>query len=194
MVSPVSDNRTKLIETGADLIWQFGYTATSPRQVMAASGVGQGSFYHHFPAKTDLGAAAIAANASAIVTAAEAALAGPEPGLVRVRRYLRYERDALAGCKIGGLTYDRAVLDDPRLLEPVGEAFGRVAELLEAAIEDAQESDAVRADLPASDLAAMLVAVIQGGYVLARARSDEALLRKAASAAYALLDPKGGHR
>lgn len=192
MLSRMRDNRTKLIETGADLIWQFGYTATSPRQVMAASGVGQGSFYHHFPAKTDLGAAAIAANASAIVAAAEAALTGPEPGLVRVRRYLLNERDALAGCKIGGLAYDHAVLADPQLLGPIGQAFGRVAELLESALREAQETDTVRSDLPASDLAAMAISVIQGGYVLARARSDAGLLRRAASAAYALLDPSDG--
>ncbi|WP_275292003.1 TetR/AcrR family transcriptional regulator [Amycolatopsis sp. La24] len=183
----MSDNRTKLIETGAELIWQSGYTATSPRQVMAASGVGQGSFYHHFPAKTDLGTAAIAANANAVVAAAEAALSGTEPGLARVRRYLLDERDALAGCKIGGLTYDRAVLDDPRLIEPIGEAFRRVAELLEPAIQDAQEAGAVRADLPAAELATMVLSVVQGGYVLARARSDASLLRQAASTAYALL-------
>ncbi|WP_051166011.1 TetR/AcrR family transcriptional regulator [Amycolatopsis orientalis] len=188
----MSDSRTKLIETGAELIWQFGYTATSPRQVMAASGVGQGSFYHHFPAKTDLGAAAIAANARAIVEAAEAALAGPEPGLVRVRRYLLAERDALAGCKIGGLAYDRAVLDDPRLIEPIGDAFRQVAELLESALRDAQEAGAVRADLSAAEMATMAVSVVQGGYIVARARSDAGLLRQAASAAYALLDPNDG--
>ncbi|WP_406632405.1 TetR/AcrR family transcriptional regulator [Amycolatopsis sp. WGS_07] len=183
----MSDNRAKLIETGADLIWQFGYTATSPRQVMAASEVGQGSFYHHFPTKTALGAAAIAANAEAIVAGAEAVLAGTEPGLVRLRRYLLGERDALAGCKIGGLAYDRAVLDDPSLLQPISDAFERIAELLESAIRDAQRADAVRADLSAAELAAMVISVVQGGYVLARARADARLLKQAASAAYALL-------
>ncbi|MGY4720278.1 TetR/AcrR family transcriptional regulator [Naumannella cuiyingiana] len=183
----MADNRDRLVRTGAELIWQAGYSATSPRQVMAGSGVGQGSFYHHFPAKADLGVAAIGANAADIEAFAVDTLTGPEPGLTRIRRYLLAGRDALAGCKIGGLAYDPAVVADPRLLEPVGAAFRRIVALLADAIGDAQQAGAVREDLPAADLAGMVAAVVQGGFVLSRATCDPDVQRRAAAAAYALL-------
>lgn len=183
----MTSNRTKLIETGADLMWQAGYTATSPRQVIDASGVGQGSFYHHFPTKADLGVAAIAANAADVLASARAALGGDEPGATRLRRYLLGERDALAGCKVGGLTYDRAVVDDRRLLEPIDEAFEHIEKLVEEAINDAQRDGEIRAEVAARDLASMVIAVVQGGFILARARRDSRLLEGASRAAYELL-------
>lgn len=190
----MTDNRTKLIETGADLMWQAGYTATSPRQVIVASGVGQGSFYHHFPTKVALGIAAIGANAADILAGTQRALSGDEPGAIRLRSYLLGDRNALAGCKIGGLTYDQAVVEDAALIEPISTAFQQISELLESAISDAQQEGAVRGDIPAAALATMVISVVQGGYVVSRARYDADLLREAAEAAYALLETRNTAR
>lgn len=187
----MTTTRARLIETSAQLMWQAGYSATSPRKVIDASGVGQGSFYHHFPTKVDLGVAAIGANAADIVSSAQTALAGDEPGVTRLRRYLLGARDASAGCKIGGLTYDRAVIDDPRLMEPISQAFMQISELVERAISDAQRAGAVREEISAGDLASMVIAVIQGGYVLARARGEARLFEDASRAAYDLLLTQG---
>ena len=46
--------RELLIDTMKQLLWERGYDATSPNQVLERSGVGKGSFYHHFKGKKDL--------------------------------------------------------------------------------------------------------------------------------------------
>ena len=44
-------SRDQLTEAMAELLWERGYAATSPRDVMERAGVGQGSMYHHFSGK-----------------------------------------------------------------------------------------------------------------------------------------------
>ncbi|MEN8040064.1 MAG: helix-turn-helix domain-containing protein, partial [Actinomycetota bacterium] len=51
--------RESLIDTTKNLLSAQGYEATSPAQIQSASGVGQGSFYHHFASKADLAEAAL---------------------------------------------------------------------------------------------------------------------------------------
>ncbi len=43
--------RTALIEATKALLWERGYEATSPRDMLHRSGAGQGSLYHHFSGK-----------------------------------------------------------------------------------------------------------------------------------------------
>ena len=45
MYSSGVDSREKLVEAMAELMWERGYSATSPRAVRELSGVGQGSMY-----------------------------------------------------------------------------------------------------------------------------------------------------
>jgi TetR/AcrR family transcriptional repressor of nem operon len=53
MTSPSATNkqRTSLVETGARMFHEHGYTAVGVRQVAAAAGVPQGSFTNHFRSK-----------------------------------------------------------------------------------------------------------------------------------------------
>ena len=104
-------------------------TPTSPRAVLRASGAGQGSLYHFFPTKADLGRAAIAATVEEALELARADLRGDElPVMARVERYLRRPRPALRGCPVGRLAGDPDVRDDERLHEPVGAVLRRALE------------------------------------------------------------------
>ncbi len=57
-----------------------------------------------------------------------------------------------------------------------------------AVLSDAQRDGALRPELDTTDLAASLVAVVQGGYVLARATQDPTQMERATRGALALLD------
>jgi TetR/AcrR family transcriptional regulator, transcriptional repressor for nem operon len=156
------DTRERLIESTRELLWERGYVGMSPKAIQARSGAGQGSMYHHFQGKSDLALAAINRSADELRSRAQAAFTGPGTAIERVAAYLRLERHALKGCPVGRLTQDPDVLADPRLREPIEQTFawltGRMAELL---AEDNRPNPAATA--------AAVVAVLQGGYVLARA-------------------------
>ncbi|MBE1877712.1 TetR/AcrR family transcriptional regulator [Myceligenerans pegani] len=159
--------RRRLVAAAQELFARQGVGATSPRQVMSASGVGQGSLYHHFPTKHDLAMAGVAATTADAVELARAELRGSSAALDRIRSYVGRRRDALAGCKVGRLTSDQAVMDDAQLRAVVGRYFTDLLDEVAAAFRESGLADAA-----ARDRAHAAVAIVQGGYVLARATGD----------------------
>jgi len=173
-MSTPTDARDRLVAAAQEMFAAQGVGATSPRQVLAASGVGQGSLYHHFPTKHDLAAAAVGATVESALAAARRDLEGTTPALDRVVAYLERPRDALAGCKIGRLTSDQAVMDDDGLRDVVTAYFIRLLDVVAATLrETGLPDDAAR------DRAHAAVAIVQGGYVLARATGDPDAMRAA---------------
>lgn len=179
--------RDRLVESTQELLWERGYVGTSPKAIQQRAEAGQGSMYHHFAGKSDLARAAIARSAQELRAASEAQLSGPGTAIERLTAYLHRERDVLRGCRIGRLAADSEVVASPALRAPLGETFawlqGRLAEVV-AEGQAAGELD--RAQDP-GDLAAALVAVLQGGYVLARSAADPAPFDRAVRGALALL-------
>ena len=183
----MDDARTRLIESTQELLWERGYTGTSPRAIQDAAGVGQGSMYHHFSGKAALAGAAIRRTAEEMVPRSRAHLDGPGSPLERLQAYLRAERDVLRGCRVGRLVQDREVVDDPDLREPIDEVFsGAIARMAEV-LREAQDAGEVRADVDPDQVATTLLAVVQGGYVLARAHQDEARFAAAVEGALSLV-------
>ena len=181
------DSREKIVASASQMFWQRGYSTTSPRQIMRASTVGQGSFYHHFPTKSDLGQVAIERNAGDILAAAGRLLGGAAPGLDRLCSYLLAQREVLAGCRVGGFSYDNGVMQVPELHQILAEAFAKLHELVAVVVRDAQLDGSLRPDLDPIELASMVVAVVQGGYVTARATGDPTTFEHAVHGAVALL-------
>ncbi|MDQ7992504.1 MAG: TetR/AcrR family transcriptional regulator [Propionicimonas sp.] len=180
------DSRELLVETMSDLMWERGYADTSPREVRERSGIGQGSMYHHFPSKRDLGVAALERNCADLLPAASE-LEGPGDPLARIEAYLMRPRDALRGCKVGRMTQDPQVVADPVLLAPVSAAFEQIHRSWVRALTAAVESGQLRADLDPERLAYTLMASLQGGYVLAIAAQDPAPFEAARAGALDLL-------
>ena|SRR5579862_6763831 len=53
------ETKQKLLDTAMDLIWEQSYGAISVDHICERAGAKKGSFYHFFPSKSDLAAAAI---------------------------------------------------------------------------------------------------------------------------------------
>jgi AcrR family transcriptional regulator len=178
-------SRERLVRAARDLFWAQGVEATSPRQVLAASGVGQGSLYHHFPTKHALSLAAISATTQDALASVTADLddADRTPA-ERLVAYLERPRPALAGCKIGRLVSDESVMTDDALRGPVRDYFAGLITHVQAVFEETGlPDDAARARAYAA------VAIIQGGYVLARALDDPAALTAAVEGFVSMLPP-----
>lgn len=180
------DSRELLIETMSELLWERGYADTSPRDVRERSGLGQGSLYHHFSTKRDLALAALERNVTDLLPATSD-LEGPGDPMSRIETYLLRPRDALRGCKVGRMTQDPQVREDPVLLAPVAHAFAQTNSMWVQVLREAIAAGQLRDDLEPVHLASTLMAVLQGGYVLAIAQQDSAPFEDACAGAVELL-------
>ncbi|MEU4832926.1 TetR/AcrR family transcriptional regulator [Streptosporangium sp. NPDC023615] len=177
-----------LIASTRELLWERGYVGTSPRAIQRRAGVGQGSMYHHFAGKPDLALAAIGRTAEEMRATAEARLAGPGTAVERITAYLRRERDVLRGCPIGRLTQDPDVIADPALRRPVEETFAWLRDRLAGILAEGRDRGELAATLDPAATACAVVAVLQGGYVLARAAGSAEPFTQAVDGVLGLLD------
>jgi TetR/AcrR family transcriptional regulator, transcriptional repressor for nem operon len=181
------ETRERLIESTRELLWERGYVGTSPKAIQERAGAGQGSMYHHFRGKPDLALAAISRSAGELRERAEAAFAGPGTVVERVTAYLRRERDALKGCPVGRLTQDPDVMADDQLRQPVEETFAWLTDRIAGLLAEGRASGEVDGGLDPVATATALVAVLQGGYVLARAAASPEVFARAVEGAVGLL-------
>jgi len=179
--------RDRLIENTQELLWERGYVGTSPRAILQRSGAGQGSMYHHFAGKADLALAAVQRSAEQLQAAAEAHFSGPGTAIERVSRWLHREREVLRGCPIGRLTQDPDVVADPDLRRPVEQTMAWLHQRLTQVLTEGQERGDLAAGLDASEVAEAVIAVLQGGYVLARAADSPEPFYRAIRGVLALL-------
>jgi len=187
MAARQDDARERLIEGTRELLWDRGYVGTSPTAIWRASGVGQGSMYHHFQGKLDLALAAEQRAAEAMQQQVRESFAREGSAYERISAYLLRERDVPRGCPIGRLVADPEIAADERLREPVRETFAVLHACLVAAIEEGKAAGEFDAALEAEQTASALSAVIQGGYTLARAEASPGPFDSAIQGALALL-------
>ena len=171
--------RDRLVESTRELLRERGYVGTSPKAIQQRADAGQGSMYHHFAGKQDLALAAIERNAEDMTAVAERELSGPGSPVDRIEAWLRRQREILRGCPMGVLAQDPDIVASEALRSPIAGHFewlrGRLRELL-------AESDLdVR-------LADTFLAVLQGGYVLARAADSVDPFIDAVAGAIVLLE------
>ncbi|MFI0424541.1 TetR/AcrR family transcriptional regulator [Spongiactinospora sp. 9N601] len=158
-----------MIEGTRQLLWERGYVGTSPTAILARSGVGQGSMYHHFDGKPDLVLAAEQRSAELMQQQIAEAFAVEGTALERVTRYLGRERDVLRGCSVGRLTADPEVMADDTLRAPIRETFEVLHEHLRRTVAEGVAAGEFAGELDIDETASAIAAVIQGGYALARA-------------------------
>ncbi|MEU9118997.1 TetR/AcrR family transcriptional regulator [Streptomyces sp. NPDC048506] len=177
----------RLVRSTQELLWERGYVGTSPKAILDRAGVGQGSMYHHFSGKSDLALAAIRRTAEAMQATAEECLSAPGTAYDRVAAYLLREREVLRGCPIGRMTQDRDVVRSAALRAPLDEMFGWLRGRIGEVLAEGQRRGEVSATLDPAATATTVAAVVQGGYVLARAADDPAPFDAAVHGVLALL-------
>lgn len=183
--SPERGNaRTRLLEAARDIVRQKGFAATTVDDLCQSAGVTKGAFFHHFKTKDALGVAA--ANYWAETTGALFAGAPyhePEDPLDRILAYLDFRKAIIGGetfeytCLVGTMTQE--VHDSaPAIRDACADSIFGHAATLEADIEAARVQRGIVADWTAESLARHTQAVLQGGFVLAKATGDPDLARE----------------
>jgi TetR/AcrR family transcriptional regulator, transcriptional repressor for nem operon len=187
----VKTKRDDLVQAAKKLMCERGFEAVSPRDLLAESGAGQGSFYHHFQSKRDLALTALEEVSSEMQATTHKTVESGASPLEGILNYLAHPRDGLGGCRMGRFAGEAAVVDTS-LRVPIENYFRDLQNTLTEALRSAQASgelanDVVAEDVAAEDLALMLVAVIQGGFVLSRIYRDRNAIRRATETAAKIL-------
>ncbi|MEE8631421.1 MULTISPECIES: TetR/AcrR family transcriptional regulator [Methylobacterium] len=186
MARPGSSKREAIVAAAKALLWERGYEATSPRDVLDRSGAGQGSLYHHFSGKREVAAAALAEMSEEEIAVIDALFSPDTPPLDRVGAYLTRERQALRGCRLARLA-NEAAMEEPALREPVAAYLGHIEAALRASLEEAKAGADLLPGIEPAPVAAALLAIVEGGYVLARVHWDAAAMRAAIDGGVQLL-------
>lgn len=170
------DARHKLLDAALSLIRTKGYSATTVDELCATAGVTKGAFFHHFKSKEELGVAA-AQHWSEMTGAlfAEAPYHSHPDPLDRILGYLEFRKALLQGgvpeftCLVGTMvqeTYETA----PAIRAACDRSITGHAATLEADIEAAMRDRDMRPGWSAASLALHTQAVLQGAFILAKAK------------------------
>ncbi len=164
--------RDRLVEAARHLFWERGYAATAVAEILARAGANSGSFYHFFDSKEAL-----------LRTVLETYLRGLEPIIIaparaatgdpieRVFAVLAGYREKLVatgcayGCPLGRLALEVDPENRPahRL---IAENFAAWRDAIGSFLEEAR--DRLPADLDRDSLAALVLAVMEGGVMQSR--------------------------
>jgi TetR/AcrR family transcriptional repressor of nem operon len=169
--------KTKILDAALGVVRAKGYEATTVDDLCAAAGVTKGAFFHHFKSKEELGVAA-AAHWSQVTDAffATASYHKHTDPLERVLGYLDLRKELLKGevaeftCLVGTMvqeTYEQS----PAIRDACNTSISGHAAKLEADIAEAMQERGIRADWTAESLALHTQAVLQGAFILAKARN-----------------------
>lgn len=175
------DARTKLLDAAIHTVRAQGYAATSVDELCRKAGVTKGAFFHHFPSKDALAVAA--ANHWSTTTGALFAKApyhDHEDPLDRVLAYIALRRDLLRGtpaeftCFAGTTVQEAFATSDDIRAACKASIFGHAATLADD-ISQAMRKYKVKGGWTAMSLALHTQAVLQGAFILAKAKGDAAV-------------------
>jgi TetR/AcrR family transcriptional repressor of nem operon len=170
--------RAQILEAALRVIRAKGYTATSVEDLCAAAGVTKGAFFHHFKSKEDLGIAAARhwSEVTGELFAAAPYHRHADP-LARVLGYLDFRKQLLTGdvaeftCLVGTMVQE-TFESSPSIRAACEASISGHAEKIETDIAEAMRQRGLRTQWTARSLALHTQAVLQGAFILAKAKDD----------------------
>jgi len=168
--------RHKLLDAALAVIREKGYVASTVDELCARAGVAKGSFFHHFPDKEALAVAA--ANYWSETTGALFASApyhAHKDPLDRVLGYVDFRRALLKGgvpdftCLVGTMVQE-VYESHPAIRDACDASISGHAETVETDIAEAMKERGICENWTAKSLALHTQAVLQGAFILAKAR------------------------
>jgi len=177
--------RDAIVAAATRLMQIKGYNATSLDDVLTASDVGKGSFYHYFRSKEELGHAILdRVIGSFIERTVDPCFSDPgiKP-LTQIRCFLdrvveaQRERNCVGGCPLGNLASELSDVHPGFRSRLVG-VFSAWRERLTLALQEAQRRGNVGDDCRPDVVAHFLVASLEGAILMTKVTKDIAVMEQ----------------
>lgn len=182
--SPNRSAREKLIEAAIATVRYKGFSATSVDEICAAAGVTKGAFFHHFASKEAL---AVAAAGAWTDIAEQRIFTAPDwvridDPLDRLMGHIEFRLAMLSGpaedftCFVGTMVQEAYNSSDP-IRAACDASISAYAERLAEDVQRAIDQYGIGHDVNGLGLAYHIQAVLQGAFILAKAKGDPAIAR-----------------
>jgi TetR/AcrR family transcriptional regulator, transcriptional repressor for nem operon len=181
----------RIIAAGRQLIMRRGYHGFSYADIAEAIDIRKASIHHHFPAKTDLVIAVLDEWREALDADVAALQASGADAIAQLRAYIgHWERciadDTAPFCVAGMLGAELPSLPE-EIAQAVKAFFDSLTSWLEQVFESGVQKDLIKLDSPVQTEAAMLVSLVYGAMLSARAYGNVALFKDVTESAVARL-------
>jgi TetR/AcrR family transcriptional repressor of nem operon len=174
-------SKDRLIEAGMAMLLQRGYNHLGIQDVLAATKLPKGSFYHHFENKEDFALAVVDRYMAGVHGALDTFLLDErQPPLQRIRNFFEatresYKGEGYLGCLIGGLGQELSGVNET-FRARIESCISQIAAKLEACLRIAVARGDVRRTRDPKRLAAILVNCWEGAALRTRLLRDPAPL------------------
>ena len=196
MARPRSFDEERALDAAIDCFWSRGLETTSVRDLADHMGIQGPSLYNAFGSKRALFARALERYATRNMRERIARLERRHPPRAAIRAFLQEVIDRSVsdphrrGCLLVNSALEVAP-HDKELRARIAAYLGEIVAFFRRSIQSAQAAGEVPQKLDCDDTAKLLLGVLLGIRVLARANPDRALLEGVARPALALLDGSG---
>lgn len=167
MRKPADLRKAEIVTTVLDLADQIGPDRVTTGAVSAAVGVTQGAIFRHFPTKAALWQA-VAKDVEVRMTRAwDQALISSDDPLVRLRALVEAQFAAITTTPaLPMLLFSRELnVANSQLRTTFHDLLKGFRKALAQQVRAGQEARALRKDVPATDAAALLISLVQGGAI-----------------------------
>jgi len=187
------ETRSHILLESRRLFTLQGFQNTSISTIIAATGVKKGNLYYHFPSKEELGLAVLLDARDEFFTILEHSFVGDRmvPRILHSCNAIKgliQQGDFVAGCLFGNTALEMTDANS-RFGQIIREVFSHWIELIEQELQLEADLTAVDPPLSTESLAIAIVALLEGGIMLARVYQDGKNLEVCITAIHGLLIP-----
>ena len=171
----MNDTRAELILQAELLVRRQGYSGFSYAQLAEVVGIRKASIHHHFPTKTDLALALVAAYDARYDEALNAILAEGGDGAARIKAYATLYLKGIEkglGCLCAVLAVEMDTLP-LQIRTAVACFFGKHIAWLETVLTGGITNGTIRAGVDPPSFARMVISTLEGALMMERLLGDE---------------------
>ena len=195
MATKGEQTREKILAEARLVFKRKGFAATTINDLLDAAGTTKGNLYFHFADKEAIGLAVLKREQQLFYQSLDRVFAEATPPAQGLDHFLRQalenqsQQRFIGGCLFGNMALE-ASDTSPVFTRLVQEVFNEWNTRLEQHIRLAQRDRQIRTDIPAGDLAELIVAVIEGGIMQSRLHKSESPLKQSLNALRRILEIK----